>query len=97
MSMAFGKPIVGVLGGDGKDILLESGGAVIAEENPQSIADAINHLASLSSEERKKLGQLNQAYYFSNLSIKRCGDKVNSYLTNCVKKDWMLLETDSNE
>ena len=80
MSMAFGKPILAVLGGDGKDLLEKSGGAIIAKEDAQSIADSINKLAALSSEERKKLGQLNQTYYFSNLSIKKCGDVVNQFL-----------------
>ena len=80
MSMAFGKPILAVLGGDGKDLLEKSGGAIIANEDAQSIADSINKLVDLSSEERKKLGQLNQTYYFSNLSIKKCGDAVNQFL-----------------
>ena len=80
MSMAFGKPILAVLGGDGKKILEESGGGVVCEENKKSIAEGINRLANMSPEERKKLGQLNQAYYNEHLSIEKVGEKVNQVL-----------------
>ena len=85
MSMAFGKPIIGVLDGDGKDILLKSGGSLVAEPNKESIADAINKMASLSDEERKRLGELNRAYYQNNLSIKRSGELINQILLDELK------------
>ncbi len=80
MSLAFGKPIVGVLEGDGRNILDNAGGAISADANPQSVAKAINRIASMTPDQRKKLGQLNQTYYQSNLSIKRCGELVNEVL-----------------
>ena len=79
MSMAFGKPILGVLDGDGKAILKECGN-VIATEDADSISNAINVLANMSSEERKKIGKANQDYYFKNLSIKSCGELINKVL-----------------
>ena len=85
MSMAFGKPIIGVLDGDGKDILLSSGGSMVAEPNKESIADTINKMASLSIEERKRLGELNRAYYLNNLSIKRSGELINQILLDELK------------
>lgn len=80
MSMAFGKPILAVLGGDGRKIVESSGGGIICEENKESIAEGIQKLASMSNEERKKLGQLNQAYFQDNLSIEKVGDEVNKVL-----------------
>ena len=80
MSLAFAKPIIGVLEGDGRNILENTGGAICADAHPQSIANAINRIASMTSDQRKKLGQLNQTYYQSNLSIKRCGELVNEVL-----------------
>lgn len=80
MSMAFGKPILGVLGGDGKDILNASRGGIICEENKESIANGIQKLMSMSEEERKKLGEYNQAYYKEHLSIERVGEQVNKIL-----------------
>lgn len=80
MSMAFGKPIIGVLGGDGKEFLEKAGGGVIAEENAESIAKAIDMIIDMSEKERKKLGESNQAYYRKNSSIKMCGEKVHKIL-----------------
>ncbi len=85
MSMAFGKPILGVISGDGKDLLEKAGGALIAEENASSIAKRINEFAEMSDEERKKLGKLNQAYYFSHLSIASCGKLINDILLDELK------------
>ena len=80
MSMAFGKPIIGVIGGDGKKLLEESGGGLTCENNPQEIASKIETLFKMTSEERKKLGDNNQAFYQNHLSIKICGEKVNKVL-----------------
>ena len=82
MSMAFGKPIIGVIGGDGKKLLEESRGGVVCENNPDQIADAINQLYSKTVEERKKLGENNRTFYLNNLSIKMCGEKVNKVLSD---------------
>ena len=80
MSMAFGKPIIGVLSGDGKDILLKASGSVVCEANKESISQGIMKMYSLSDEERKKLGKLNQAYYFSNLSIAHASEVIDKIL-----------------
>ncbi len=85
MSLAFGKPIIGVVEGDGKAILEQTGGAILADANKESIAGAINKMASLSAEQRTKMGQLNKDYYFNNLSVKRAGELVNNILLNELK------------
>ena len=82
MSMVFGKPIIGIVGGDGKKLLEESRGGVVCENNPDQIADAINQLYSKTIEERKKLGENNRTFYLNNLSIKMCGEKVNKVLSD---------------
>ena len=85
MSMAFGKPIIGVLSGDGKDVLLASGGALVANEDKSSIAAAIDKMASLSNEDRKRLGKLNRAYFEEHFSIKKTCESINSILLNELK------------
>lgn len=80
MSLAFGKPILGVVGGDGKELLEKAGGAYIAEENAESIAQVIEKFYNLSKEERKRFGNNNQTYYFNNLSINKCSENINSLL-----------------
>ena len=70
MSMAFERPIVGVIQGDGKDILQESGGAFLAEENPESVKSALIAISNLSANEKARLGKLNKLYYDSHFSTK---------------------------
>lgn len=69
MSMAFKKPILAVLQGDGKDILKECDGAVFAEENAASLAKAIKEISSLSKDELNRLANNNFEYYKNNLTI----------------------------
>ena len=85
MSMAFEKPIIAVLDGDGKEVLETAGGGIICNEDPESIAKAIDQIGDLSIEERKKLGSVNRAYYLKHLSIKSCGEKVNQILLDELK------------
>ncbi len=80
MSLAFGKPIIAVLSGDGKSLLQDAGGALIASQDKASVTAAINKMYSIGEEERKKLGQMNQTYYFNNLSIQRVGQLINNVL-----------------
>ena len=85
MSMAFGKPIIGVLEGDGKDVLNASKGGFVAQPNKTSISVAINKMAKLSDEERKRLGELNRAYYQDHFSIAKTGQKVSDILLQETK------------
>lgn len=85
MSMAFGKPIIGVLEGDGRDVLNESKGGFIAQPDKTSISVAIEKMATLSEEERKRLGDLNRAYYKNHFSIEKIGQVVNDILLQEVK------------
>ena len=70
MSMAFERPIVGVIQGDGRDVLQESGGAFLAEENPESVKSALLAISNLSANEKAHLGKLNKLYYDSHFSTK---------------------------
>lgn len=68
MSMVFARPIVGVIKGDGKDVLEDSGGAFLADENPESIKNALIAISNLSEKEKARLGKLNKMYYDSHFS-----------------------------
>lgn len=70
MSMAFARPIVGVIQGDGRDVLKESGGAFLAEENAESVKNALLAISNLSANEKARLGRLNKFYYDSHFSTK---------------------------
>ena len=70
MSMAFARPIIGVIKGDGRNVLVESGGGFLADENAESIKDAILAIHNLSKKEKEKLGSLNRRYYESHFSLR---------------------------
>lgn len=80
MSMAFNKPILAMLSGDGKEVLKQSGGAIFADQNPQSLAKAIESLSSIPPEIRKKLGQLNLNYYKNHFSLETVSKEIEKYL-----------------
>ena len=70
MSMAFSRPIIGVIKGDGKDILEEAGGAFIADEDAESVKKAILAIYNISKNEKARLGKLNKRYYDSHFSTR---------------------------
>ena len=70
MSLAFARPIVGVIQGDGKDVLEDSGGAFLADENPESVKNALLAISNLSEKEKARLGKLNKLYYDSHFSLR---------------------------
>lgn len=76
MYMAFGKPIIGVLKGDGRNVLEESGGALFAENNPKSLKEAIKALINMSENEKSHLGKLNEMYYKNNFSCEEVTRKI---------------------
>ena len=80
MSMAFGKPIIGVLKGDGRKVLQESGGTLLADENAESIKNAIVALANMDKKERARLGALNKMYYDSHFSTEIVTREIENHL-----------------
>ncbi len=57
------KPIIGMLQGDGKQILEDAGGAIFVDENPESIRNGILKISKLSAEEKKIMGLKNSEYF----------------------------------
>ena len=80
MSMAFARPIIGVIQGDGKEVLEDSGGAFLAEENAESVKNAILALSNLSEKEKVRLGALNKSYYESHFSLRTVTSQIEKEL-----------------
>ncbi len=76
MSMEFARPIIGVLQGDGKDVICESGGGFLAEENSESIKQAILAIHNLSDKEKEHLGALNRQYYDEHFSLRKVTELI---------------------
>jgi len=80
MAMALGKPILGVLDGDGKKVMEEAGGCLVASPNPSSIRTAIRALSNMNEDAKKKMGLLNKAYYAENFSCEHIVKEIQKYL-----------------
>ena len=69
MSMAFGRPIIGVLKGDGRNIIVDSGGGFVSDETVESVKNSILAIHNLSKKEKDHLGDLNRRYYEDHFSL----------------------------
>ena len=68
MSMAFAKPILAMLEGDGKDILVEADGAVFSGQSSESLLEAIKTISELNKKDLDRFGNNNYSYYQSHLA-----------------------------
>ncbi|MCR5184888.1 MAG: glycosyltransferase family 4 protein [Bacilli bacterium] len=84
MSMAFKKPILAMLNGDGKDILKAADGAVYSEQNASSLTEAIKTISSMSKEDLSRLGNNNYQYYKNNLTVETVSRKIEQELLNKI-------------
>ena len=82
MSMCFARPIIGVLSGDGRDVLINSKGGIIAEENADSIKDAILKIADMSDKEKDHMGDLNKKYYNEHFSLEKISSLIEEVFRN---------------
>lgn len=87
-SLYHGRPILGIIGGDGRDTLMEAGGAVLSKsEDPKDIAEAVLSLAHKPKEELKKMGEANRAYYDRYFDFRHIMDQLENVLLKSSRKD----------
>ena len=82
MSMAFAKPIIAVLEGDGKKVLEESHGGVFADPNVESLKKAIMELAKMSKEQKESLGKGNREYFEKHFSIEQVTKSIEKHFSD---------------
>lgn len=69
--LAMGRPILMAVDGDAAELIKEpQAGLAVAPENPQALADAVLHFASMDADELKATGQRGMRFYFEKLSLK---------------------------
>ena len=69
--LKYARPILGALSGDGKDVLLSSGGAILTDQNAEGIAEGMKKIMQLSSAQKEKMGELNRRYYQENFELRK--------------------------
>jgi len=92
--LQYGRPILGVIQGDGKELLTKCGGAIFAEQTPNDIANAMKEILEMDEIKKAELGKLNKAYYDANLSTDKLTQDITSVLMVSMKTDkaldWVL-------
>ena len=83
-SLYYGRPILGVIKGDGEKVLKEADAAVFSQgESEQEIAEAIDSLFLMNTEEREKKGQNGRRYYETVYDF----DRILTAIENVLQKD----------
>ena len=85
MSMAFAKPILAMLEGDGKRILMEADGAVFADQSASSLVESINTISQMNKKDLDRLGSNNYSYYQSHLVLEKISKEIEQELLNKIK------------
>lgn len=68
--MVAGRPIIMGVDGDAAELVLQSGGGVVAEsQNAEALASAARQLASLDGSQRSEMGRRASEYYRENLAL----------------------------
>jgi len=85
MYLAFGKPIIGVVGGDSKALLQETQGAILCNEDSADIKEKIIQFASLTVEEKQQLGHNNKIYFDSHFQTDKIIHEIERHLLDLIK------------
>ena len=83
--MSYGRPILGVLEGDGKDLLSKANGSMFSSENPQEIASIIEKIVSLDEETKLEMGNNNKKYFDENLTATKISYLIEEELIEAIK------------
>ena len=84
--LLYKKPIIGIIKGDGRDLLSKAGGSIFADENAEDIANAIDKLMNTPEKEKLVMGEKSFSYYESNLTNDKLIHSLEEELTKSVKK-----------
>ena len=85
MSMAFAKPILAMLEGDGKQLLMDADGAVFVEQSASSLVEAIKAMSNMNKKDLDRLGNNNYSYYQSHLTLEKISKQIEQVLLNKIK------------
>lgn len=80
-SLFYGRPIFGIIQGDGKNVIEQAGGGVVSKgEDASSIKDALLGFIALPEEEKQRMGEANKKCFDENFSFSSCMKQVTAHL-----------------
>jgi len=79
--LAFGKPIIAALDGEGGQIIEEAGsGLSCPAEDPQALADAVEAMYSMTESTRKEMGERGIQYFHSHFERQMLLDRLEGWM-----------------
>ncbi len=85
MYLAFGRPIIGVVGGDAKALLEEGHGAILCNEDSNDIASKIVSFSKLSVAEKAVLGRQNKILFDQKFKTEKIIRDIETHLFDLIK------------
>lgn len=84
--MKYQKPLIGVIKGDGRELLKNGDGTLFSDENPTDIAKCIKTFLSLEVKEKETMGLNNVNYFNEKLSSEKLVKEIECELLKIVHK-----------
>ena len=83
--MKYGRPIIGVIKGDAKELLEKAQGTMFADENPLQISNIFEEFCKISDKEKEVMGENNGRYFNEFLTAKKLTNQLLEILKDFKK------------
>lgn len=83
--MKYGRPLIGVIQGDAKELLSKAKGTVFAGENPQEISEIYEKICTISEKEKAQMGLNNKRYFEEYLTAEKLAAQLLGVLKDFKK------------
>ena len=83
--MKYGRPLIGVIKGDAKDLLEKANGTIFSNENPLQISDIFSQLCDISDKEKAQMGLNNKRYFDEYLTAEKLTNQLFEVLKDFKK------------
>ena len=82
--LKYGRPILGIIQGDAKELLTKANGTIFSSERIIDIAESIDKIVHLSKEEKEMMGSNNKNYFINHLSADKIVNKIEKELISLL-------------
>lgn len=83
--MKYGRPLIGVIQGDAKELLKKAAGTLFSDENSQQISNIFNQFCNISDKEKAQMGLNNERYFNEYLTAEKLTNQLLDVLKDFKK------------
>ena len=83
--LKYGRPLLGVIKGDAKELLSRANGTIFSDEDPKAIAAKIDELLEKSDKEKAQMGLNNKKFFKDHLTSEVLVKELNQELETSLK------------